>query len=1057
MSIALGEFWKGLVKSGIADALGCKQIAGDYANANAGTPPSDSSDLANFLLQKGTLTAFQAEALLADPPREIRSGNFVVRAQAGPKPLQRWIPVSRVDDGRVGVLFRVATDQFIGGRDQWLQAHQEVEANALQAFDHEAQQAWTMIFSELPEGQALSTCLAEGADFSQRQVCELGIALATGLAAMHERPLVHGAIKAEHVWMGNDGNVLLLRDPSGPPAGTEENHSGWFDGDEAVGLYAAPEFSQSDQKCNAATDIYALGCLLFRLAAGRFPVDGASTAQRIKAHASVTPPELAEAVKKGEAGDPLYRVLAFAMAKNPASRFAAAEQLSNALTAILSLVASTVPSVESAGSTETHESATEQKPQVAPNSPREVKNAKVKPEAPIIKEVATVEVAQKPTGKTGSRKTAVRGSAKADQVDENVTGSVNDSSPPVISTAGDSGQTSGTVSGSTRNPDDASDQRKPVVAGKASLDSPDPPPVAAVTSAPKQRARRKKKSKAPLVLGAMCVAILLLIIGLLVQSPEEKTAEKDRTRPPIPAVIPSVSNRKEDDEGKGVKPKDTREATSTSEKETTGYQLVDDDRLLYVPPYSANAEKASLDYLPPGPAMVASLRISSIVESKIGDQVIDVFSPDLEALINRIAERAAMPVDAIQACSLALHPGKEGWPEVSLAIQLKDPVPAKDLIEKWEVEAARTADGVTIYAGDSPESDAYYFEGKGDDPVNRFAIGSVARISEVAEMEGSSILLPRNSQTLWDSTSPESDVVVLFASPNFLFADGRELLANSLPGFVAPLKSALQPDVSAMLVTLDFGSEQMFIETRLTPSGGASPAALVRMLQKEIGGWPGWADDFIINSVPDASWRLLANRLRPMVSFVADQVRFGVSEETAIANAYLPAQAVPQVALATVLALNTPEGGAATAGVPAPKKQLSMEELLNRKMSVTFEQESLEFAIDNIVTAYERDLPSGSKLPNIRIVGGDLQLMGITQNQQVRNFNQTNIPLRKVLTELVRLANPDKTATGPNDEKQALIWVVTDDATKSGAKEILVTTRSAAEGKYELPPEFKLE
>ena len=324
-------------------------------------------------------------------------------------------------------------------------------------------------------------------------------------------------------------------------------------------------------------------------------------------------------------------------------------------------------------------------------------------------------------------------------------------------------------------------------------------------------------------------------------------------------------------------------------------------------------------------------------------------------------------------------------------------------------------------------------------------------------MEGSSILLPRNSQTLWDSTSPESDVVVLFASPNFLFADGRELLANSLPGFVAPLKSALQPDVSAMLVTLDFGSEQMFIETRLTPSGGASPAALVRMLQKEIGGWPGWADDFIINSVPDASWRLLANRLRPMVSFVADQVRFGVSEETAIANAYLPAQAVPQVALATVLALNTPEGGAATAGVPAPKKQLSMEELLNRKMSVTFEQESLEFAIDNIVTAYERDLPSGSKLPNIRIVGGDLQLMGITQNQQVRNFNQTNIPLRKVLTELVRLANPDKTATGPNDEKQALIWVVTDDATKSGAKEILVTTRSAAEGKYELPPEFKLE
>ena len=368
--------------------------------------------------------------------------------------------------------------------------------------------------------------------------------------------------------------------------------------------------------------------------------------------------------------------------------------------------------------------------------------------------------------------------------------------------------------------------------------------------------------------------------------------------------------------------------------------------------------------------------------------------------------------------------------------------------------AARTADGVTIYAGDSPESDAYYFEGKGDDPVSRFAIGSVARISEVAELEGSSILLPRNSQTLWNATSDESDIVLLFASPNFLFADGRELLTNSLPAFVSPLKSALQPDVSAMLVTVDFGDEQMFIEARLTPSGGSSPAALVRVLQEKIGGWPSWADDFIINSVPDASWRLLANRLRPMVNFVAEQVRFGVSEEVAIANAYLPAQAVPQVMLATVLALNTPEGSSVAAGAPVAKKQLSIEELLNRKMSVTFEQESLEFAIDNIVTAFERDLPSGSKLPNIRIIGGDLQLMGITQNQQVRNFKQENVPLRQVLTQLLRLANPDKTATGPKDEKQSLIWVVEDDG---GKKEILVTTRNSAKDKYEVPPEFKID
>ena len=194
-----------------------------------------------------------------------------------------------------------------------------------------------------------------------------------------------------------------------------------------------------------------------------------------------------------------------------------------------------------------------------------------------------------------------------------------------------------------------------------------------------------------------------------------------------------------------------------------------------------------------------------------------------------------------------------------------------------------------------------------------------------------------------------------------------------------------------------------------------------------------------------------------MVGFVAQRVRYGVSDDMAVANVYVPAQAVPQVTLATVLALNTPEGGAVAAGAPKVAKTLTVEEMLNRKMSVTFDQESLEFAVDNIVTAFERDLPSGSKMPKIRIIGGDLQLMGITQNQQVRDFKQANVPLRQVLTELVRRANPDKTATGANDEKQALIWVVVDDAAKEGVKEILITTRESAAGKYELPTEFKLD
>ncbi|MDB4423295.1 hypothetical protein N9276_01810 [Rhodopirellula sp.] len=1045
MSIALGEFWKGLVKSGVVDASGCKQIAVDYSDANAGTPPSESSGLASFLLERGILTDFQAEALLADPPREIRSGNFVVRAQAGPEPLRRWIPVSRVNDGRVGLLFRVAADQLAGGRDQWLQAHREVTANALQDFDEETQQAWTLIFSELPEGQALSSYLVGGGCFSHRQVCEIGVALANALAAMHERPLVHGALRAEQIWLDSAGKAMLLRDPSGPPTGIDESQSGWFDSSEEAGLYAAPEFSHPGQECNAGTDIYALGCLLFRLASGRFPVEGASTAQLIKAHATVTAPELAEAVTKGEGGDPLYRVLAFAMAKTPTSRFAAVEQLANALTTILPLVSAELPAYGGAGIEDTPEVESREKSEAAARSTGAIKQTPEKSDAPVIEDIPVVEAMQEAKGKSASGKSAFDAGVAAVQVNEKPSRQYVDSSGESVPTQ----QSSDQADASATN--DATSRIQSIVADKSLAEPPAPPPVASESTSPAKRSRRKKKSKAPLVLGAMCFAILALIIGLLVpRSPEEQTANKDRSRPPVPVVIPRVTNS---DKEEDAKPK----VAPRQDGKTAGYDLVDDDRLLYVPPYAADTEKSSLEYLPPGPAIVASLRVSSIVESNIGDALIEVFSPELDDLISSIAERAKLPVDSIQRCGLALHPGKEGWPEVSLAIQLNSPIPAKDLIEKWEVAASRTADGVTIYAGDSLESDAYYFQGKGEDPVSRFAIGSVARISEVAETEGAGILLPRNSQSLWNATSEDADIVVLFASPNFLFADGREVLLNTLPAFVAPLKSALQPDVSALLVTVDFGDEQMFVETRMTPSGGTSAAALVRMLQGEIGGWPDWADDFIVNSVPDASWRLLANRLRSMVGFVAERVRYGVSDDMAVANTYLPAQAVPQVALATVLALNTPEGVSVATGTSTAAKALSIEDMLNRKMSVTFEQESLEFAIDSIVTAFERDLPSGSKMPKIRILGSDLQLMGITQNQQVRDFKQSSVPLRQVLTELVLRANPDKSATGANDEKQSLIWVVVDDAAKPGSKEILITTRNSAAGKYDVPPEFQVK
>jgi hypothetical protein len=226
----------------------------------------------------------------------------------------------------------------------------------------------------------------------------------------------------------------------------------------------------------------------------------------------------------------------------------------------------------------------------------------------------------------------------------------------------------------------------------------------------------------------------------------------------------------------------------------------------------------------------------------------------------------------------------------------------------------------------------------------------------------------------------------------------------------------------------------------------------MKKISESANALPDWANQFILDSVQDSSWKLLAIRMPQMMQYLVNNMRFGLSENAVVANTYLPDAAFPQLVFAGLLAMNTSTSqGSSTVSIP--DELLSVEQMLNREMTVSFDQESLEFALEAISTAFQDDLPAGNQMPKAVIIGGDLELMGITQNQQVRDFSKSQEPLRSVLTDLVLQANPDKTATGPQDLKQSLIWVVVD---SDGKKEIRITTRQAADrDKYTIPKEFQ--
>ncbi|NWJ98784.1 MAG: SUMF1/EgtB/PvdO family nonheme iron enzyme [Chloroflexi bacterium] len=239
------------------------------------------------------------------------------------------------------VAIKLLLRQFLAERQVREELEQEASLmarfnhpNILRVIDFDLSPNLAYIVTELAEGGTLADKLAAGSPLPPAEIAAYLDQLASALDEAHSQGLIHRDIKPANILLNRRGHPLLA--DFGLAAAFSNSQSGSKMLREmplsGTPLYMAPE--QWEGFAGKASDIYALGVILYYMLAGELPFKGNQNALAHQ-HKEVPPPKLAER-NPGRSYPPrLDELLAQLLAKRPAERPRTATEIARRFRAIL--------------------------------------------------------------------------------------------------------------------------------------------------------------------------------------------------------------------------------------------------------------------------------------------------------------------------------------------------------------------------------------------------------------------------------------------------------------------------------------------------------------------------------------------------------------------------------------------------------------------------------------------------------------------------------------------------------------------------------------------------
>jgi formylglycine-generating enzyme required for sulfatase activity len=179
-------------------------------------------------------------------------------------------------------------------------------------------------------GESLQTRLARERRLTPAEATRIGREIALGLAAAHEKGVVHRDVKPANVWLEGAQRRVKILDFGLALSADVRLHT------QPGALLGTPGYLAPEQarglRVDSRADLFALGCVLYEMLAGRAPFQGADVYEILHAVVSLEPEPIARACPDAPPalGELVAQLLAKRAEDRPAGAAEAARRLSPA-------------------------------------------------------------------------------------------------------------------------------------------------------------------------------------------------------------------------------------------------------------------------------------------------------------------------------------------------------------------------------------------------------------------------------------------------------------------------------------------------------------------------------------------------------------------------------------------------------------------------------------------------------------------------------------------------------------------------------------------------------